>query len=178
MFSQHDNITASHSLGWVRLVLSYWQSENKHCQRRQVKISVFLSGVWCLWRKWCNSLKQWEYSEYSVCWQKRSALNLHFPGCVWGLMRLLPCFLGPPGPRSWQADNVLILGCPGGNALGLPEDAHLLRLPAGRWKPLAHPLCVACLGQKNVLSQGEGWGWGWGVYTIDKWKIICTHQNI
>lgn len=93
-------------------------------------------------------------------------------------MRLLPCFLGPPGPRSWQADNVLVLGRPGGNTLGLPEEAHLLRLPAGRWKPLPHPLCAACLGQKNVLSQKEGKGWGWGVYTRDKWKIICPLQKI
>lgn len=90
----------------------------------------------------------------------------HFTSCVWCLMRLLPCFLGAaaPGFRCWQADNVFVLGCPGGTTLGLPEEARLLLLPAGKWKLLLHPLyvvfCVVRLGQKNVLSQEKGGGGG------------------
>lgn len=75
----------------------------------------------------------------------------HFSGCVWCLMRPLPGFLGAPGFGCWQADNVLVLGRPGGRTRGLPEEAHLLLLPAGKWKLLPHPLYVVlCVWDKRM----------------------------
>lgn len=79
--------------------------------------------------------------------------------------QVLPCFLGPPGSRSWQADNVLILGRPGGNTLGLPEEAHLLRFPAGRWEPLPQPLCV--WDKRMSWAREKARGGSGGVYNTE-----------